>query len=61
MWSFLECLRSPRRKEVQEEIRQHRGQFAHAVITSDRRADELREVLAGALRLREGHDRDADR
>lgn len=61
MWRFLDVFRSPHRRELEEEIRQHRGQLAHAVITNDRRANELREVLAGALRLREGHDRETDR
>lgn len=61
MWRILESLKSPKRAEMQEEIRRQRGQFAHAVVTNDRRAKELRDVLAGALRLREGHDRDEDR
>lgn len=56
-WSLREWLRPRQRAELDEEIRQRRGELAQAVITNDRKAMELRRLTAGALRLREEYDK----
>lgn len=61
MWKLSELLRSSKRKKLDEEVRIQRGRLAHAVMTNDRRAEELRRVMAGALALREGYANEADR
>lgn len=56
-WSLREWLRPQHRVELDEEVRQRRGELAQAVITNDRKATELRLITAGALRLREELDK----
>ncbi len=60
-WDPFSFFKARKRAERDEEIRQLRGGLAVAVVKNDRRANELREMLAGAHRLREGHDRETDR
>lgn len=45
----------PRKKETKDEVRRLRALTAHAVVTNDRKVYELRQIMSGALRLREDY------
>lgn len=56
-WSLSEWLRGKRAAERDAELRELRGKMAQAVVTNDRKAHELRQTMAGALRLRKEYDK----
>lgn len=60
-WSLRKFFQSKERTELEQQVREQRGQFAHKIIENDRRAMELREMLQGSLALREGRGRETDR
>lgn len=60
-WSLRKFFQSKERTELEQQVREQRGQFAHKIIENDRRARELREMLQGSLALREGRGRETDR
>lgn len=55
-WSLRKWLQPRGREELDEQVRRARGALAHVVVDNDRKATELRNVMAGALRLREEYD-----
>jgi hypothetical protein len=55
-WKILDMFRSKEKQRLDEEVHAHRVELLQAVMKNDRRVIELRERMAGALRLREGHD-----
>jgi hypothetical protein len=60
-WSLRKFFQSKERTELEQQVREQRGQFAHKIIENDRRAMELRQMLQGSLALREGRGRETDR
>lgn len=60
-WSLWKVFRSKQQTEEAEQVRQLRGELAHAVVAVDRRTAEVRGIMTRALQRREDYGRETDR